>query len=96
MSELKCHIDLCDFTQCRLIEERMRYADIFDFVRVSAILKTRFERLTDDGKLFYKYFVYAHKGTNEAEQNAIWDYLNGERKCITSYVKYINKKQNMI
>lgn len=96
MSELKYHIDLCDFTQCRLIEERMRYADIFDFVKASGVIKERFNRLSNEGKMFYKYFVYAHKGTNEAEQNAIWDYLNGERKCITSYVKYINKKQNMI
>ena len=96
MSELKYHIDLCDFTQCRLIEERMRYIDIYDFVKASKVIKARFEKLTTEGKMFYKYFVYAHLGTNEAEKNAIWDYLNDERKCITSYVKYITKKQNMI
>lgn len=96
MNELKYHIDLCDFTQCRLIEERMRYADIFDFVKASGVIKERFNRLTSEGKMFYKYFVYAHIGTNENEKNAIWDFLNGERKSITSYVKYITKKQNMI
>lgn len=96
MSELKCHIDLCDFTQCRLIEERMRYIDIYDFVNASNVIKARFNMLTTEGKIFYKYFVYAHTGTNEAEKNAIWDYLNDERKCISSYVKHLLKKQNMI
>lgn len=96
MSELKYHIDLCDFTQCRLIEERMRYIDIYDFVNASHVIKARFEKLSTEGKMFYKYFVYAHTGTTEAEKNAIWDYLNGERKCITSYVKHLLKKQSMI
>lgn len=96
MSELKCHIDLCDFSQCRLIEERMRYSDIYDFVKASQIIKARFEKLTTEGKMFYKYFVYAHLGTTEAEKNAIWDYLNDERKCISSYVKYLLKKQSMV
>jgi len=96
MSELKCHIDMCDFSQCRLIEERMRYIDIYDFVKASQVIKERFKRLTTEGKMFYKYFVYAHLGTNETEKNAIWDYLNDERKCITSYVKYMIKKQSMV
>lgn len=96
MSELKCHIDLCDFTQCRLIEERMRYADIYDFVNASQVIKKRFKRMTNEGKMFYKYFVYAHVGTDENEKNAIWDFLNDERKSIASYVKYLLKKQSMI
>lgn len=93
---MKCYIDLCDFTQCRLIEERMRFADIMDFAKASGIIKARFEKLSSEGKLFYKYFVYAHSNTTTEEKNAIWEYLNGDKKSITAYAQYLIKKKNMI
>ena len=93
---MKCYIDLCDFTQCRLIEERMRFADIMDFAKASEIIKARYEKLSSEGKLFYKYFVYAHSNTTTEEKNAIWEYLNGDKKSITAYAQYLIKKKNMI
>ena len=93
---MKKNIDLCDFTQCRLIEERMRYADIYDFANASAVIKARFKLLSSEGKLFYKYFVYAHVNTTPDEKNVIWDFLNDERKTIVPYVQYLLKRKSMI
>lgn len=93
---MKCYIDLCDFTQCRLIEERMRFADIYDFANASVVIKARFEKLSNEGKLFYKYFVYAHSNTTTEEKNAIWEFLNGDRKSIVDYAQYLLKKKSMI
>lgn len=93
---MKRYIDLCDFTQCRLIEERMRFIDIYDFANAEKIIKARFDMLSSEGKLFYKYFVYAHVNTTPEEKNIIWDYLNGDRKSIVDYVRYLLKKKNMV
>ena len=93
---MKRGIDLCDFTESRFIEDFMRYADIFDFVKMSNVLKTRYGRMSNEGKQFYKYFVYAHVNTTDAEKNAIWEYLNGDRKSIASYTDHLLKKKNML
>ena len=93
---MKRYIDLSDFTECRLIENQMRYADIFDFANASKLIKIRFDKLSNEGKLFYKYFVYAHVNTTPVEKNIIWDYLNGDRKTIATYVRYLLKNKNMV
>lgn len=84
------HIDLCDFTQCRLIEERMRYADMRDFIYNGHIIKARYHLLTSEGKMFYKYFIYAHINTTMKQKDAIWDYLNSDEQ------KYVNRLRNML
>ena len=84
------YIDLCDFTQCRFIEDYMRYADLFDFINNGHIIKARYERMKPDGKIFYKYFVYAHTNTTAKQKNAIWDYLNSDEQ------RYANKLRNML
>lgn len=84
------HIDLSDFTQCRFIEDYMRYADLNDFIKNGHIIKARYVRMTADGKMFYKYFVYAHTNTTTKQKDAIWDYLNNEEQ------RYVNKLRAML
>lgn len=87
---------IVDFTDCRFIENCMRYSDIKDFANISHILKARFKMMKPDGKLFYKYFVYAHTNTTENEKNIIWEYLNDDRQSVITYVDYLKKRRNMI
>lgn len=82
-----------DFTECRFIENCMRYSDIFDFAKVSRIIKRKFKTLKPEAQFFYKYYVYAHINTSEKEKNIIWDYLNDDRNTIKDYVEYLSKKK---
>lgn len=84
------HIDLCDFTQCRFIEEYMRFVDLLDFIKVGHIIKARFVKMNDDGKMFYKYFIYAHVNTTMKQKDAIWDYLTNDDK------KYATRLRSML
>ena len=85
------HIDLADFTQCRFIEEYLRYVDLLDFIKNGHIIKARFEKQLDaNGKLFYKYYVYAHTNTTTKQKDAIWDYLNNEE------ARYRTRLANML
>lgn len=85
------HIDLCDFTQCRFIEEYMRFVDLLDFIKVGHIIKARFMKMNDDGKMFYKYFIYAHVNTTMKQKDAIWDYLtNDDQKYATRLRSMLN------
>lgn len=72
------YIDLCDFAQCRLIEERMRFIDLRDFIHNGHIIKARYKMLSSEGQIFYKYFVYAHANTTIRQKDAIWEYLNND------------------
>lgn len=96
------HIDLCDFTQCRFIENYMRYSDLMDFIKVGHIIKARYKTMTDDGKTFYKYFIYAHINTTMKQKDAIWDYLNSDeqryakRLCNMLNALNVQKKQIML
>ena len=66
-----------DFSECRFIEEAMKYYTYFDFCDNRRTIRLLFNVLTEDGQLFYKWFVYANIHMNETYKNAIWDYLNG-------------------
>lgn len=66
-----------DFSECSLIEEEMRYYTYTEFCEKRKIFKKKFEKLSKNGKIFYKYYVYANIHMNETYKNAIWDYLNG-------------------
>lgn len=85
-----------DFTECRFIENCMRYSDIFDFAKVSRIIKIKFRSLKPDAQYFYKYYVYAHINTSEKEKNIIWEFLNDDRKSIEDYVEYLSKKKKCV
>ena len=84
---------ITDFTDCRFIENCMRYSDIQDFAKISKILKLRFKAMKPDAKYFYKYYVYAHTNTTDKEKNIIWEYLNDDRQNIITYIEYLNKKR---
>lgn len=66
-----------DFSQCEFIEENMQFMTYIDFCNNKYIIKHLFEQLDDNGKIFYKWYVYANIHMKETFKNAIWDYLNG-------------------
>lgn len=69
--------DLYDFSECRFIEDEMKFYTYFDFVQNKEAIKRLFERLSKDGKLFYMWYVYANIHMETHFKDAIWDYLNG-------------------
>lgn len=66
-----------DFSECKFINESMRFYTYNDFCKNRKSLKMLYKVLTQDGKIFYKWYVYANIHMNETFKNAIWDYLNG-------------------
>lgn len=65
-----------DFSECRFISETMWFYTYFDFCENRKSIKRLFNVLTENGKLFYKWYVYANIHMNSQYKNAIWDYLN--------------------
>lgn len=65
-----------DFSQCRFIKEQMWFYTYNDFCNNRKIIKQKFKQLSQDGKLFYMWYVYANVNMNEVAKNKIWDYLN--------------------
>lgn len=65
-----------DFSECEFIQREMWYYTYFDFCNSCLAIKRLFKSLTRNGKLFYKYYVYANVHMQEYFKNAIWDYLN--------------------
>ena len=68
---------MTDFSECSFIEGEMKYYTYCDFVRNRKVIKKMYQLLSKNGKIFYKYYVYANIHMNETYKNAIWDYLNG-------------------
>ena len=68
---------MTDFSECSFIEGEMKYYTYYDFVRNRNVIKKMYQLLSKNGKIFYKYYVYANIHMNETYKNAIWDYLNG-------------------
>lgn len=65
-----------DFSDCEFIENEMKFYTFTDFCRNRYALKRLYRLLSRNGRIFYKYYVYAntHMATNF--KNRIWDYLN--------------------
>lgn len=66
-----------DFYPCCFIRDELCYITYDDFCQNRKILRYFFERLGNNAKIFYKWYVYANIHMNETHKNAIWDYLNG-------------------
>ena len=66
-----------DFKICRFIEENMYFLTYNDFCDNREIIKELFQQLDKNGRLFYKWYVYANIHMNETYKNYIWDYLVG-------------------
>jgi len=69
--------ELVDFSECSFIEERMKFYTYYDFCDNCNYIRKLFDSLSFNGKIFYKYYVYANTHMKTCFKNAIWDWLNG-------------------
>lgn len=82
-----------DFSICPFIKENMWFFTYEDFCENRKILKQMYQKLKDDGKQFYKWYVYANINMGIQHKNKIWAFLNGEVDEIDLvYFKRKNKK----
>ena len=65
-----------DFSECRFIKEALQFYTYKDFCKNRFTIKRLYKTLTKDGKLFYKWYVYANVHMDELKKNYIWDFLN--------------------
>jgi hypothetical protein len=65
-----------DFKECKFIDEELRFLTFQDFFYNREIIRLSFNNMTREGKIFYKWFIYANIHMKEKHKNAIWDYLN--------------------
>ena len=65
-----------DFQECRVIENCLCYLTFDEFYKFREVIAKAFNDLSKDGKLFYKYYVYANIHMNRYYKDAIWDYIN--------------------
>ena len=65
-----------DFSECEFINNEMSYYTYYDFCNNCSAIKRLFKKLTNNGKRFYLWYVYANTHMKEFHKNAIWDYLN--------------------
>lgn len=65
-----------DFSICRFIKENMWIYTYNDFCDNRKIIKKLFNELSEDGKLFYMWYLYSNINMNEYFKDAIWSYLN--------------------
>ncbi len=66
-----------DFSECSFIENEMKYYTYEDFCKYRYAIKRLFNLLSKNGKIFYKYYVYANIHMNTTCKDRIWDFLNG-------------------
>lgn len=67
-----------DFSICPFIRENMWFFNFADFYENRKILKSMYNKLKDDQKLFYKWYIYANMDIGKITKGRIWDYLNGD------------------
>lgn len=68
--------DTLDFSECKFIRMEMQYYTYYDFCDNCASIKRLFNLLSENGKIFYMWYVYANIHMDLCYKNAIWDYLN--------------------
>lgn len=66
-----------DFSICPYIEQEMWVVTYDDFCDRRFGLKRLYGLLTDDQKIFYKWYIYSNVHMKETFKDLIWDYLNG-------------------
>ena len=66
-----------DFSECEFIESEMKFYTYDDFCLNRYAIKRLFRSLSRNGRIFYKYYVYANTHMTINFKNRIWDYLNG-------------------
>jgi len=65
-----------DFSECRLIKEELCFLTYDEFCRYRKGIIKLFNQLSENGKLFYKYYIYANIHMKHTYKDAIWDYIN--------------------
>ena len=65
-----------DFSECRYINDNLIFLFYKDFCKDCYIIKRQYQKLSKDGKIFYKYYIYSNIHTTIGEKNAIWNFLN--------------------
>lgn len=65
-----------DFKECRLIENCLCYLTFDEFFKYREVIAKAFNELSKDGKLFYKFYVYANIHMELNYKDAIWNYVN--------------------
>ncbi len=69
------HADRVDFSECKFIEENMQFYTYIDFCNNCDAIKRLFHAMTDNGKIFYHYYVYANTHMKLNFKDAIIDFL---------------------
>ena len=76
-----------DFSVCRFIKEEMWFFTFDDFFDNKIVIRKMFDNMDRDGKLFYKWYVYANVNISMNAKNAVWDYLNGYPTKLSQFIK---------
>lgn len=66
-----------DFSDCEFIEDQLKFYTYDDFLEHKHLIRRKFDYLSKNGRIFYKYYVYANVHITMNQKNRIWDYLNG-------------------
>ena len=77
-----------DFTECLFIKKELCYLDYIEFCKNAIVLKLNYKELSKNGKIFYKWYVYANIHMTEYFKNIIWEYLNNDEQIY--YINLIN------
>lgn len=67
-----------DFTECKFIKEQLRFLFFKDFCKDCFIIKRAYGKLSNDGKIFYKWYLYSHINIDLNKKNIIWSFLNDD------------------
>lgn len=81
-----------DFSKCAFIKEYMQYYTYADFCKYCKVIKSYYESLDKNAKIFYKWYVYANIHMNETYKNAIWCYLNSNDPMTYADLLQLNRK----
>ena len=71
-----------EFKECWFINAEMKFYTYKDFVSNCYALKRLYENnLGKNGKIFYKWFIYANIHMTQNQKNKIWAFLNNDIKA---------------
>lgn len=65
-----------DFRECRVIKDCLCFLTFDEFCKYRKLIVKSFAELSEDGKLFYKFYVYANIHMELNYKDAIWSYVN--------------------
>lgn len=65
-----------DFQECKVINECLCYLTFDEFCKYRKLIAKSFNDLSDNGKLFYKFYIYANIHMELNYKDMIWSYVN--------------------